>query len=779
MYGDQPSSLKKPSFSSSADRLGSYFDKTDLASPSIPETAEDLSPVKPSSPIIYTDDDDENDVYGIMSQFPTTKQDYSSLAQKKYSFDGREPAEADEEEKRFQLTTKHISCICVLSVIVVTCALIIALFTTDIMKNWGGATGSQALPPFSPSPTLTFQPTTTSFPSPVPTITGSSLPTKEAQRFDSSYKVIISDGIINSVPALHYTPDLRESMDQLSLVVLENIQSENVSVSGVWRRKLAMVLLPSSITNIVEYECPEPNGRDRCEEITAEIYLTDEKETFDSFKATLEVAIATGGLQFQLDKVNPRSPVTILQSLSIGPTPVPKHSEQPAEIPNAIPTFSPSKNPTRTPTGVPTLIPSDIPTFSPSKNPTKMPTGFPTLSPSKLISRAPTDSPSRKPSTTPTMPPTKRPSFVPSSPSPTKNPTMTPTNKIAIPNLSLLNFLIANSFDKGISLRDESSAQHKAFMWLSSNFKLETYDGRRKLQRYAMATLYYSTDGDLWSMNDRWLTDTNECSWFSKAGLGACRLTNEIKNLELDYNNLNGYLPPELAFLSNSLERVVLHGGPTESLDGSIPSEFGYLTNLRLFYLPNNALTGVIPTELGRLEKLQQINFAQAQLSGPIPSEFGLLQSLITIDISGNDLTGQLPTEIGLMRKCSKFLADNNNLSGPIPSEIGKLNRLQEFSASRNAFTSIPTELGELDFCDTISLRDNDIRGTIPSQLSSLRRLSKSYFPANYMSSHLSCYISSHRLPFQGYLNLGKNRLTGTIPQELGLLHGLRCKCIA
>jgi hypothetical protein len=732
------------------------------ASPGLP------SPAGFHSPLVYADDDDEEEGYFLSTETPPRKLDYSSLQKKETTAGFKvykptqdfEVGETDEPEKlkepknRFELTSRHIGCICGLAVVVIVCALLIALFATDILRNMDDEerTAPSPFPSLSISPTLapteSFKPTISLGPSPSPTTSPSSSPTKVIQKLTTSYNIVVSNGLVDAIPSDDYTPDLIKSMDKLSLVVLENMQDGGAS-NGVSRRRLTVVLLPSTIASIAEAECPDSTGRDRCERITAEISLSDATESVQAFKTTLEVAITIGGLQFYLDRVNPDSIVSIQQASSIGPTPVPpKHSSAPTtdtELPTEPPNVAPSSLPTvlltetnsALPTSSPTINPTKSQSIGPSTSPTSNPTKSPAMAPTVAYSRVPTSTPTKNP----TMSPTKTQSLVPTL-TPTLNPTSRPTTMPTVPNPVLFDFLVQNSFDEGRALSDPSSPQYRAFGWLALNRNLESYSEARRLQRYALATLYYSTNGDEWLNKGNWMSDANECGWFSKAGLGPCNAPgSEVKNFELDYNNLNGVMPAELALLSNSLERIVLHGGPSEALDGSIPTEFGYLTNLRLVYLPNNSLTGTFPSEMGRLTNLQQMNLSNNQLKGALPSEIGNLRNLITIDISENSFTGQLPKEVGNMEKCNKLLLDDNILSGPIPSQIGQLRRLQELSASMNSFTSIPSEIGELAFCDTISLQDNDIRGTIPIELGDLRRLSKFYILSVCViqASSLSC----------------------------------------
>jgi hypothetical protein len=43
---------------------------------------------------------------------------------------------------------------------------------------------------------------------------------------------------------------------------------------------------------------------------------------------------------------------------------------------------------------------------------------------------------------------------------------------------------------------------------------LDTYSDAQKVQRYVMATLFFSTNGPNWIMSDGWLSNDGECTWF-------------------------------------------------------------------------------------------------------------------------------------------------------------------------------------------------------------------------------------------------------------------------
>eukprot|EP00980_Cylindrotheca_fusiformis_P007640 scaffold1605_cov141-Cylindrotheca_fusiformis.AAC.3 len=747
------------------------------ASPGLP------SPAGMQSPLVYADDEEEEEGYFLSAEKLPQKLDYSSVRQKEeQSLAGATKTrdsvvgEIGEKETEPQvccaLTPRHIAWVCGLAVIVIICALLIALFATDILDDMNNNRGIEQFPSptFSPTavPTSTMQPTVTWEPSPLPTTTSSALPSPTIQEFNTSYNVLVSNGLVDSIPSDMYTPDLIQSMDQLSLVVLDNLRNGG-NADGPIQRRVMLEILPSNIASIEEIECPGSTmGIDRCERITAEISLSDAADSVKDFKSTLEVAITIGSLQFYLDRVNPNSVVSILQASSIGPTPVPIFSPAPSTQ-NVVPSPPPSALATEA-SSMPT---TSSPTVDPTRNQSRSPTAVPSKQP-----RTPTITPTLAPSLSPTSSPIRTPTIPPASFNPTKthtrDPSIRPTTSPTVSNHILFDFLVQNSFDGGRALGNPSSPQYKAFSWLAKNQNLESYTETRRLQRYAMATLYYSTNGDEWLNNKNWLSDGNECGWYSKAGRGPCNAPgSDLINLELDYNNLNGFLPVELGLLSNSLERVVLHGGPSEALDGSIPTEVGYLTNLNLLYMPNNSMTGSFPSEMGRLTNLQQLNLSRTQLGGSLPSEIGNLVDLITIDLGGNSFTGQLPTEIGKLVECNKLLLDSNAFSGPIPSQIGKLSRLQELSASLNSFTSIPSQVGDLAFCDTIRLRDNDLEGTIPTELGDLRRLRLLDLGNNLLTGNIPSQLGK-LVELRSLLDLATNRLTGKIPSELGNLQELR-----
>jgi hypothetical protein len=133
------------------------------------------------------------------------------------------------------------------------------------------------------------------------------------------------------------------------------------------------------------------------------------------------------------------------------------------------------------------------------------------------------------------------------------------------------------------SLRKENSPQSKALAWLKNNTVLETYSLQRRLQRFSLATLFYATGGERrWEKKDGWLSDEDECSWYTgqKTDISICS-EGIYEYLSLGKNQLRGTFPDEIALLS-SLQVVDL---PQNILTGYIPSTLGELTALREIHL--------------------------------------------------------------------------------------------------------------------------------------------------------------------------------------------------
>ena len=140
-------------------------------------------------------------------------------------------------------------------------------------------------------------------------------------------------------------------------------------------------------------------------------------------------------------------------------------------------------------------------------------------------------------------------------------------------------------FGKHEVIEDFSTPQGQATEWILNQDGLGLCpDAPKIIQRWVLAVMYYSTDGDNWDScfaddalcPDAFLSPVNECEWFGIT----CVTTPE------------GF---------DCVERIIFEDN---GLSGTIPTELGLLPDLVVLGMEQGTTTGSIPSELGQLEKM-------------------------------------------------------------------------------------------------------------------------------------------------------------------------------
>jgi Leucine-rich repeat (LRR) protein len=231
----------------------------------------------------------------------------------------------------------------------------------------------------------------------------------------------------------------------------------------------------------------------------------------------------------------------------------------------------------------------------------------------------------------------------------------------------------------------------------------------------ALVALYDSTNGDSWTTNTYWKSDSAVSKWYGVTVTG-----NRVTSLSLGNNNLVGAIPPSIGDL-DSLTGLLLWDN---QLTDSIPQEIGNLTSLTFLGLSNNQLTGSIPPEISSLTNLGEVYLSGNQLTGSIPPEIGNLKNLEKLILHNNQLTDSIPSEIGNLTNLTFLYLYNNHLTGSIPPEIGGLTDLTYLYLYENDLTgSIPPGIGNLTNLRNLNLSNNQLTGSIPSEINSLTNL--------------------------------------------------------
>ena len=109
-------------------------------------------------------------------------------------------------------------------------------------------------------------------------------------------------------------------------------------------------------------------------------------------------------------------------------------------------------------------------------------------------------------------------------------------------------------------------------------------------------------------------------------------------------------------------------------LEGTIPSEFGKATLLRILHLTQNSLTGTIPNELENIQ-FQRLYLEDNFLSGTIPN----ISASELLYLRNNSLTGTIPLSI-FNSEMMRLALDNNQLIGEVNQAFcDNLTTLEDF----------------------------------------------------------------------------------------------------
>ncbi|MCO5552293.1 hypothetical protein L7F22_027618 [Adiantum nelumboides] len=293
-------------------------------------------------------------------------------------------------------------------------------------------------------------------------------------------------------------------------------------------------------------------------------------------------------------------------------------------------------------------------------------------------------------------------------------------------------------------------------------------------------------------------------------GLSACKF---LTKLDLSANRITGTLPD--SFCAPQLQQMLLQDN---DLVGAVPEGLGNCTSLTILDLSCNLLSGLLPLSISRLPLLQDLMMWGNFLKGPIPSSLGTALHLRKLVLNINLFTGTIPAALANCSSLEWISLNNNLLSGIIPPELGNLPNLGILQLANNTLSGpVPTTLGTSTKLIWLDLNNNLLEGPVPIELAkqtgkvtrgTLDQGSEYAFLKNLGAGCVglgglieysgirdetlfqldavkhSCNVTRlyhgtdpYFFPETGgsleYLDIGYNRLTGTIPSELGSLSTL------
>jgi hypothetical protein len=247
-----------------------------------------------------------------------------------------------------------------------------------------------------------------------------------------------------------------------------------------------------------------------------------------------------------------------------------------------------------------------------------------------------------------------------------------PVNPNPVPVMSrfeqTIDYLVAVGVSPRSALETAGTPQNRAATWISNEdqFQMDvpvqagTASGlqphTRFTERYALAVLFFDTDGANWKYKLRFLEPVDHCDWYQdfvtttgnivRQGVAACKTLGEgfteelVQRLELSNNGLVGKLPSELTFVHRLTHFIMpFNAGLTTNESFLSLRALSYLEHLELQYC---SLTGSVPEYLGNLRALTSIGLGNNFLEGSLPQEFFMLSNLELLGLDDNGITGSI-----------------------------------------------------------------------------------------------------------------------------------------
>ena len=248
-------------------------------------------------------------------------------------------------------------------------------------------------------------------------------------------------------------------------------------------------------------------------------------------------------------------------------------------------------------------------------------------------------------------------------------------------------------------------------------------------------------------------------------------LTSSIGNLDalqtlyLGFNSFGGSLPSSLGRLG-ALTSLGLN---YNAFTSTMPTTVAQLTNLRGLHVAGNKLTGPLP-ELTRLSLLQIVEIQDNSLNGTLNHLAQLGSTLQHIDASDNSLSGSLFNFSG-----TYFDISQNNIEGSIDL-LALLDNpeIQAVKLGGNKLAGCLSSASLSGFASLthLSLDSNRITGSLPTEIGLLTALEHLNLGANLLEGPIVSQIAS--LSALTSLELGSTSLSGTIPSLIGLMSNLQ-----
>jgi hypothetical protein len=222
------------------------------------------------------------------------------------------------------------------------------------------------------------------------------------------------------------------------------------------------------------------------------------------------------------------------------------------------------------------------------------------------------------------------------------------------------------------NLLDEITPQRQAMLWMALDKNVNALEHTEKLQRYVLASLFYSTnmvasvhveDPKAWKAADNWMTDAHSCNWMGIE----CNDEKVIIAIYLEQNRLSGKFPGDLAIISAKLQTLDFTDNIMHMRDDDF-DVFSSLSNLRTFLMDDNFLfhDKGLPPQFAAMTNLEKLRLSYNVFEGELDSEapvLGSMTKLTHLELESNYFNGTIPTAIENMDQLTYLYLRRNNMA--------------------------------------------------------------------------------------------------------------------
>tara|TARA_A100001015_G_scaffold319844_1_gene444126 strand:+ start:2037 stop:4601 length:2565 start_codon:yes stop_codon:yes gene_type:complete len=182
--------------------------------------------------------------------------------------------------------------------------------------------------------------------------------------------------------------------------------------------------------------------------------------------------------------------------------------------------------------------------------------------------------------------------------------------------------------------------------------------------------------------------------------------------------------------------------------------------------LKSHGLQGQVPYTLSNLNLLKNLDLSYNQLSGSVPEVFSGMFNLTQVAMEGNMLASTLPSSINNLTKLIQINFRDNKMIGELNTRISSLN-LTSYLVDRNRLSgSIPVDaFSHLKQLQYFSVWQNRLTGTLPPQLGQMSGLQ--YMGINNNSFHGIFPVEIAEISGLIQVWMNDNNLEGTLPRQL------------